>query len=58
MTNRIIIITIFNRWGLKLYEADPYQNNWDAYGLPDGIYYYIVELSNGKTLNKSVTIIR
>jgi len=51
-------ITIFNRWGLKLYEADPYQNNWDAYGLPDGIYYYIVELSNGKTLNKSVTIIR
>ncbi len=45
-------ITIFNRWGNKVYEASPYLNDWDgtnsfsSFGgeiLPDGVYFYIFE---------------
>lgn len=45
--NRLVI---FNRWGNHVFEADNYQNNWDAEGLSAGSYYYVLELtdSNGK----------
>jgi len=46
-------ITIFNRWGNKVYDAQDYQNDWDGtakYGLsigdnklPSGTYFYILE---------------
>lgn len=49
--NSIIII---NRWGNKVYEAVPYNNDWDGtnqFGitvggnqLPEGTYYYILDL--------------
>lgn len=42
-------LIIFNRWGKKVYEKDNYLNEW--YGqnqsggmLPEGVYFYIVEL--------------
>ncbi len=47
-------ITIFNRWGVKVYEASPYLDEWngfDMFGvsigdgkLPVGTYYYILYL--------------
>jgi gliding motility-associated-like protein len=50
-------ILIFNRWGNKVYEASPYKNDWDGknqFGvhangdaLPDGTYFYILELGPG-----------
>lgn len=51
-------VTIFNRWGQMLFEANPYQNNWDGYPHPDGVYYYMIELSNGETIKGSITLIR
>jgi gliding motility-associated-like protein len=52
--------TIFNRWGSKIFEATPYTNGvieaWDGssqFGaflgekLPEGTYYYILDLGNG-----------
>lgn len=33
-------IVIFNRWGREVYQAAPYQDTWNAEGLPDGLYYY------------------
>ena len=41
-------IVIFNRWGLKLFETDGYQNNWKGDGNPDGTYYYILDVTGGK----------
>ncbi|MCR9173486.1 MAG: gliding motility-associated C-terminal domain-containing protein [bacterium] len=51
------ILTIFNRWGDVVFEAAPYQNNWDGtssvsgvlFGdkLPPGTYFYILDLGNG-----------
>ena len=33
-------IYIFNRWGRKVFESPDYQNNWNAPGLEDGVYFY------------------
>ncbi|MCT4615093.1 MAG: Ig-like domain-containing protein [Marinifilaceae bacterium] len=51
-------IMIFNRWGSKVFETDDYQNDWDgrtnapgvigSKQLPEGTYYYIVELDKTK----------
>jgi gliding motility-associated-like protein len=37
-------LIIYNRWGRKVYSSDNYQNNWDGGGLPDGTYFYILEI--------------
>jgi gliding motility-associated-like protein len=47
-------LSIFNRWGHKVFEATNYQNDWDgtsqsiltlgAEVLPKGTYYYVLQL--------------
>jgi gliding motility-associated-like protein len=44
-------VIIFNRWGNKVYEAKPYQNEWQGVNykgedLPDGTYYYVLKLND------------
>lgn len=58
-------IIIFNRWGDILYEAAPYNNDWDGRNqsgneLPEGTYYYILRLSlgEGDIIRGDVTILR
>ncbi|RZL07278.1 MAG: gliding motility-associated C-terminal domain-containing protein [Pedobacter sp.] len=56
-------ITIFNRYGQKIFEASPYNTPWDGRlngaDLPIGVYYYIIEPNNGKKkYTGSVTILR
>ncbi len=52
------VLTIFDRWGKKLYEAEDYQNNWQGISevnatvnagerLPEGTYYYSLDLGDG-----------
>ncbi|MEN9399444.1 MAG: hypothetical protein RL632_545, partial [Bacteroidota bacterium] len=51
-------LTVFNRWGDKVYESDHYQNDWDGtcgtplcmgHGpLPEGTYYYSITVSNSQ----------
>jgi gliding motility-associated-like protein len=55
-------ITIFNRWGNVVFDADNYDNTWDGrctegltFGsgiLPDGTYFYILDLGNGEKARK------
>jgi len=50
-------LTIYNRWGVKVYEQAPYDNSWDGKSnegvsiggsdLPAGTYYYILETGEG-----------
>ena len=46
------VLTIFNRHGIKVYEAQNYTNEWygqsDKGDLPTGTYYYMITLSAGK----------
>lgn len=37
------VLTVFNRWGIKIYESADYQNNWNGDGHVDGVYYFILE---------------
>lgn len=55
-------IKIFNRWGNIVYEAAPYQNNWEGFShfgitiggdnLPIGTYFYILNLGDGSKIKK------
>lgn len=35
-------LTIYNRWGNKIYESADYKNNWNGSKCVDGVYYYIL----------------
>ena len=58
-------LIIFNRWGDIVYEAMPYNNDWNGTNrngdkLVEGTYYYILrlDLSEGEVLRGAVTILR
>ncbi len=41
-----ISLTIFNKWGMKIYHTNNYQNDWAAEGQLDGTYYYHLVIYN------------
>jgi gliding motility-associated-like protein len=58
-------LQIFNRWGSLVFEAKPYQNNWDGRSkngnpLPSATYYYILKPNDGtdRTYSGPVALIR
>jgi gliding motility-associated-like protein len=57
-------LKVFNRYGTIVYQDDNYQNNWDGTDavthqpLPDGTYFYVLELSNKKRYNNFLVINR
>jgi gliding motility-associated-like protein len=58
-------LIIFNRWGDIVYQARPYNNNWQGTNtsgqdLPEGTYYYILRLdiSEGNILKGDITIVK
>ncbi|KAF5032664.1 hypothetical protein DSECCO2_614860 [anaerobic digester metagenome] len=54
-------LTVFNRWGNQVFDAEPYENNWDGTSLgrelPDGTYYYVFDKGNGEDLLKGFLMI-
>lgn len=44
-------LTIYTRWGTKVYSQVDYQNDWLAEGLANGIYYYEAVLENKEVCN-------
>ncbi|MES2761946.1 MAG: gliding motility-associated C-terminal domain-containing protein [Bacteroidota bacterium] len=37
-------LTIFNRWGNKVFEQDNYKNDWNGGGHTDGTYFFILSV--------------
>ncbi len=56
-------LVVFNRNGNPVYESEDYQNDWNGTGmqngqpLPDGTYYYVLELSKGGGNHKNFLVI-
>jgi gliding motility-associated-like protein len=55
-------LLVFNRWGEIVYETGPYVNQWNGKNnagddLPDGTYYYVLDLGNGHELYKGYVVI-
>ena len=53
--NTQIIIT--NRWGVKVFESDDYQNDWRADNLPEGVYFYTIKMA-GQVYHGNVEVWR
>ncbi|MEZ0487488.1 gliding motility-associated C-terminal domain-containing protein [Fibrella aquatica] len=62
-------LTIFNRWGHQVYADANYKNDWEgqanqgirptsSQGLPDGTYFYVVRISDGREYVRFLTIAR
>ncbi|HRW76339.1 MAG TPA: gliding motility-associated C-terminal domain-containing protein, partial [Saprospiraceae bacterium] len=55
-------LTVFNRWGLKIYHQKGYKNNWNGNWedqiLPDGTYFYVLKDGEGETYSGYVQIHR
>lgn len=53
-------VKIYNRWGRNVFEHDDYKNDWNGEKLADGIYFYIVTVSDSEQGTKTghVTIMR
>ncbi|MFT3794894.1 gliding motility-associated C-terminal domain-containing protein [Flavobacterium sp.] len=50
----VVQLRIFNRYGTEVYTKQNYSNQWSGQSgngkeLPDGTYYYAIELSDGQT---------
>ena len=63
-------LEVFNRWGHRVYASADYKNDWDGTanqgirandkgaGLPDGTYFYVTKLSDGREFVRFMTIAR
>lgn len=51
-------VSVLNRWGQTLLETKNYRNTWRAQDVPDGTYFYIVRLDDGREFTGHLTILR
>lgn len=42
-------ISIYNRWGEKVYESTDFGFKWSGENLPTGVYFYVIKLLNKET---------
>jgi gliding motility-associated-like protein len=54
---------VYNRWGVLVYQKEDYQNDWEGRSmqgkdLPEGTYFYQIQLGNGQKITRYVTISR
>ena len=55
-------VSIYNRWGQKVYQTTSYQNEWDGtkngVNLPDGAYFYVIECDGEVAYKGPITLMR
>jgi gliding motility-associated-like protein len=52
-------LSIYNRYGEKVFEQSNYQNTWNGEGLPSGIYYYFLNIHrDSQTLKGWIHVMR
>ncbi len=55
-----IKLSIYNRWGKKIFESNNYHNTWNGEGAADGVYYFVLSFPANMipAINGTITIIR
>jgi PKD repeat protein len=53
-----VSLTVYNRWGRKLYHAYPYNNDWNADGLEPGIYFFELKVDRYTFCKSWLEVIR
>ena len=52
-------LSVFNRWGQEVFASTNYKNTWrPSKDTPDGTYFYVLRLQNGKEYTGNVTLLR
>ncbi|MES2131054.1 MAG: gliding motility-associated C-terminal domain-containing protein [Bacteroidota bacterium] len=51
-------VTIFDRWGRKVYENPNYNNEWKAEGVSDGTFFYVVDVPDDKKYSGFITVFK
>ena len=53
-------VEVFDRWGNSVFSSENYKNDWKGGDLPEGTYYYILEVDDPQgTVHKGIlTILR
>ena len=51
-------LEVYSRWGQRVYQTNDYRNNWDASGLADGIYYYLLRDADDRRVKGWVEVRR
>ncbi len=53
-------VEVYDRWGNVVFSSDNYKNDWDGGDLPEGTYYYILEVDDPQeTVHRGIlTILR
>ena len=51
-------LEVYSRWGQRVYQTNDYHNNWDAQGLPDGLYYYLLRDADDRRMKGWVEVRR
>ncbi|UYZ60347.1 gliding motility-associated C-terminal domain-containing protein [Hymenobacter latericus] len=54
---RFASVTVFSRWGNKVYRSADRTFRWNGKGVPEGVYYYLVEYTDGRAFKGTVTVI-
>ncbi|GAB3586750.1 DUF7948 domain-containing protein [Hymenobacter daeguensis] len=49
---------VFSRWGQQVFESAAYHDEWNAAGLPDGVYYYLLTYPDGHRVKGWVEVLR
>ncbi len=51
-------LSIFNRYGQRVFHDPDYRDDWDARGLPRGTYFYHLQLPDGSRRHGYLSVIR
>jgi gliding motility-associated-like protein len=52
-------LTVFDRWGQRVYHSTDYQNNWQGDDLPSGVYFYSLDVGECiQEMKGTLTILR
>ncbi|WP_400190822.1 gliding motility-associated C-terminal domain-containing protein [Hymenobacter sp. B81] len=57
-TQRFASVTVFSRWGNEVYRSTDRAFRWDGARAADGVYYYLVKYTDGRTFKGTVTLLR